>query len=164
MRKLAIALLCLLLLAAPAAAELQTFTGRASVLDADTIEIHGQRFRFDGSDAVESGQSCERDGKQWACGREAAFALADFIGERPVTCRQTTERRSWARIIARCYVGDVDLGAWTVAQGWAVAYRRFSRDYVPLEDQARAARRGIWAGAFQVPEDFRREKAMRSGR
>ena len=37
-----------------------------------------------------------------------------------------------------------------VASGWAVAYRRYSLDYVADED---AARRNIWSGDFDMPWD-----------
>lgn len=43
-----------------------------------------------------------------------------------------------------------------VAEGWAVAYRRYSMDYVKQEDQAKSVRRGIWAGRFAMPWDWRR--------
>lgn len=39
--------------------------------------------------------------------------------------------------------------------GWAVAFRRFSLDYVQDEDLARRARRGIWEGNFDMPWDWR---------
>ncbi len=80
MRTLTIAL-CLL--ATPALADV---AGVASVIDGDTLEIHGQRIRLHGIDAPESRQLCRRDGKPWQCGKEAANALADKIARRPVTC------------------------------------------------------------------------------
>jgi hypothetical protein len=46
-----------------------------------------------------------------------------------------------------------------VAQGQALAYRKYSGRYVPDEEKARAARLGLWAGEFQPPWDFRRGKA-----
>lgn len=75
--------LILALVALPAgAAEL---TGVASVIDGDTLDIHGARIRLHGMDAPESAQRCRRaNGTSWACGREASFALADLIGRKTV--------------------------------------------------------------------------------
>ncbi len=52
MRALTIALF---LLVTPALADV---AGTASVIDGDTLEIHGQRIRFHGIDAPESRQLC----------------------------------------------------------------------------------------------------------
>ncbi len=68
MRALTIAL-CLI--ATPALADV---AGVASVIDGDTIEVHGQRIRLHGIDAPESRQLCRLDGKPWQCGRDAANA------------------------------------------------------------------------------------------
>ena len=38
-----------------------------------------------------------------------------------------------------------------------MAYRRFSDDYVDEERAAQAARRGVWAGEFTAPEEYRRD-------
>ena len=54
-----------------------------------------------------------------------------------------------------CWIGAEDLNAWLVWQGWAVAYRRFSTDYVIHEGAAKKARRGLWRGEFQMPWDWR---------
>lgn len=35
--------------------------------------------------------------------------------------------------------------------------RQYSKNYVPLEDAARAAGRGIWNGSFELPEKWRKE-------
>jgi endonuclease YncB( thermonuclease family) len=56
------------------------------VVDGDTVEIHGKRIRLFGIDAVESGQRCQKGRQALVCGRESAFALADRIGERAITC------------------------------------------------------------------------------
>ena len=62
----------------------------------------------------------------------------------------------YLRLIATCWHGSEDLGAWMVAHGWAVAYRRYSLKYVGQEEQARMAKLGLWQGAFDMPWDWRR--------
>lgn len=130
--------------------------GQARVVDGDTIEIHAQRIRLFGIDAPESSQTCLRGGRPERCGQIAANALADEIGRQTVTCKQRDTDR-YGRIVAVCYAGGVDLNGWMVEHGQAIAYRHYSRDYVPAEDRARAARRGIWSTEFQDPADYRRQ-------
>ena len=130
--------------------------GVASVIDADTIEIHGQRIRLHGIDAPEGGQVClDAAGQKWRCGQRAALALQDLIGRRTVACDERDVDR-YGRIVGRCLVDDLDINEWLVAQGLALAYRRYSRDYVAAEDDARAAGLGMWAGTFELPWEWRR--------
>ncbi len=112
MRALTIAL-CLL--ATPALADV---AGTAKVIDGDTIEVHGQRIRFHGIDAPESGQLCRLDGTPWQYSKDAANALADKIDHRPVACEDLGRDR-YDRIIARCTVAGEDMGAWMVQPGLA---------------------------------------------
>lgn len=140
---------------------LSALRGRASVIDGDTIEIRGQRIRLHGIDAPESAQLCHRfprhqsHGSPWRCGQQASLALSDRIASASVTCTQTDMDR-YGRMIAVCRAGGEDLNAWMVAQGWAVAYRRYASDYEGLEGQAKAAGRNIWSGRFVMPWDWRR--------
>ncbi len=136
--------------------------GVASVIDGDTIEVHGQRIRLHGIDAPESRQLCLLDGKPWQCGKDAANALADKIARRSVTCEDLGRDR-YKRIIAKCTVAGEDLEKWMVANGWALAYRRYSLDYVDEEADAQAAQRGIWAGEFVKPWEWRRGKRLDTG-
>jgi hypothetical protein len=76
------------------------------------------------------------------------------MGTAPISCDQT-DTDVYGRIVAICTQADEDLNAWLVAEGWAVAYREFSEDYVPHEEAARAARRGIWDGDFVQPARYR---------
>ncbi len=78
-----------------------------------------------------------------------------------MTC-EALDRDRYKRIIARCTVAGEDMGAWMVSQGWALAYRRYSLDYVDEEADARAARRGIWAGELVKPWEWRRGKRLDS--
>lgn len=98
------------------AASAETVTGVATVIDADTIEIHGQRIRLNGIDAVESGQQCYREATPWPCGREAALALSDLIADNTVHCNQTGKDR-YERVLATCSVDGMDLSAWVARKG-----------------------------------------------
>lgn len=147
-----------LVLALPVAArESQPeLVGVASVIDGDTIDIHGARIRLNGIDAPEGGQLChDGAGKPWRCGQQAALALSDRIGRRTVSCQQVDTDR-YGRAVADCYVGRYNINLWMVRQGWAVAYRQYSTDYIEAEARARAERRGVWQGPFDMPWDWRR--------
>jgi endonuclease YncB( thermonuclease family) len=134
--------------------------GRASVIDADTIEIHGTRIRLDGIDAPESGQRCRNPAGVLArCGAAAANALDAFLAARPVTCIPTGLDR-YKRQIARCEVGGADIGAWLVSSGNALAFRKYSLAYVATEDRARLARVGVWAQEFISPWDWRKGERL----
>ncbi len=134
-------------------------TGQPRVIDGDTLEIAGQRIRLHGIDAPETRQLCYLDGKRWQCGKDAGNILSDWINHRPVTC-QERDRDRYGRIVAVCYVGDEDLNAWMVLQGLALAYRRYSLDYVDHETDAQLARRGVWATRFVLPWEWRRGKRL----
>jgi endonuclease YncB( thermonuclease family) len=129
--------------------------GPATVTDADTIVIGGVTVRLDGVDAPEARQTCEHGGQPWACGAEATQALRGFLGGRHVSCEGLGQDR-FGRTLGRCWVGGEDVNAWLVREGWAVAYTRYSWRYVPQEALARVERRGIWAGRFDTPEEWRR--------
>lgn len=132
-------------------------SGIARVLDGDTIEIGSDRVRLWGVDAPEGRQTCLDGSRRWPCGRRAARALAGRIDGRSVTC---DERDHDGRIIAVCRQGGREVNAWLVREGWALAYRRYTRAYVAEESAAKAARRGLWRGEFVPPWDWRQGKRL----
>jgi len=67
----------------------------------------------------------------------------------------TGEVGEYGRIIAICFKDTEDLNRWMVASGWAVAYRKYSLDYVADEERAHRAKVGIWSGTFAMPWDWR---------
>ncbi|MBR0656331.1 thermonuclease family protein [Plastoroseomonas arctica] len=134
-----------------------TLRGRAYVVDADTLQIAGTRIRLHGIDAPERDQSCTRAGVAWRCGQQASAALATLLAGRELRCEPRDHDR-YDRVVAVCWAGAVDVNHWLVDQGWAVAYRRYSIAYVAAETEARQARRGIWSGSFEPPEDYRRNQ------
>jgi endonuclease YncB( thermonuclease family) len=132
-------------------------SGRARVTDGDSLEIGSVSIRLWGVDAPEGRQSCTRGGRDWDCGNEAARQLRSLIGGRAVVCEQR-DVDDYGRVVAVCRSGATDLAAEMARSGLAVAYRRYSGDYVDEENEARRAERGLWAGEFARPEDYRREE------
>src|SRR5262245_48299136 len=160
LHRLAIGLL-LALSVVPSAVAQDRIIGVAAVIDGDTIEIHGQRIRLFGIDAPESSQLCVRPtGEHWRCGQQGSLALSDRIGRATIRCEPRDVDR-YHRVVAVCFKGSEDLNRWMVANGWAVAFRRYSRDYVVDEDAARKRRLNIWSGDFDMPWDWRAHRQSR---
>ena len=128
-------------------------SSQVRVIDADTVDIDGVRYRLHGIDAPEARQTCRAWGRTWDCGAAATEALMSRA--EGMTCAGTGTD-AFGRTIGTCSSGGVDLNAWLVANGWALAYRQFSEDYVGEEEQARSNRRGIHGGEFLEPWDWRR--------
>ena len=130
-------------------------SGTASVVDADTLDIHGERVRLNGVDAPESGQKCkDRGGKLYRCGSDAANALDKWINRNPVSCEITGKDR-YSRLLGECSVRGASVQDWLVANGHALAYRAYSTAHVAAEMKAQEDGRGVWAGEFVMPWDWR---------
>ena len=148
-------LIAIALISATFADEPVEFTGPAHVIEGDTITVGTARIGLYGIAAPERDQICRHDGQSWPCGLAAVSALRRKVHGQTVTCAARGKDQSH-RTLAVCVLGAEDLGAWLVAEGWAVAYRRYSTDYASQENEARAARRGLWSGEFEMPWDWRR--------
>ncbi|MDP6426853.1 MAG: thermonuclease family protein [Rhodospirillales bacterium] len=130
--------------------------GVPKIVDGDTIRIGSTRIRLHGIDAPEAKQTCTANGKDWRCGWEATMALANVVAWHWVICHQRDIDR-YGLVVAVCRAGPIDLSAWMVGKGWAVAYRLNSPDYVADEDSAKSDRRGIWRGQFVRPREWRQK-------
>ncbi|HET7131697.1 MAG TPA: thermonuclease family protein [Gammaproteobacteria bacterium] len=158
------AFLLLALFVAPLAAcdpPPSTLSGVPKLIDGDSFEIAGTGVRLFGIDAPEGRQTCRRNGADWPCGSAAAQKLAQLVGaDRLVCTRKDTD--NYGRVVAVCRAGGVDVAREMVTAGLALAYRRYSNDYVGAEAEARAAKRGLWAGDFTPPWDWRQTGDRRS--
>lgn len=130
------------------------FFGIGTAGDGDSFQVNGQRIRLFGIDAPEFDQTCQRAGSDWQCGQAAAEALSKLVVGKDVRC-VAAGTDQYDRILARCTVGTLDVNRFMVANGFAVAFRRYSNDYVSAEETAKANRRGIWASTFTMPSDVR---------
>jgi len=143
-------------LAADHAYAKEEIVGRASVIDGDTIEVRGVRIRMQGIDAPRV-ESDLRDGRP-------AVPLRPAVGEPSRRAGRRADRpvpggdQGQVRTVAVCFAGDLDLNGRMVEEGRAVAYHQYSSAYVPNEDRAKAANKGIWVGTFQIPSEFRKAK------
>jgi endonuclease YncB( thermonuclease family) len=133
----------------------EDLTGPARAIDGDTIQVGSRTIRLEGIDAPETDQVClDGNGERWTCGITARGRLSSHIASRIISCASRGEDRH-GRMLAACAAGGENLNAWMVHEGWALAYVQYSREYVSDEAAARQQRKGMWAGAFIAPWDWR---------
>ena len=130
--------------------------GVPRITDGDTIKILKKRIRFHGIDAPEKKQICVKNSKEYRCGQEATNALIKKINGKIVVCKVQDKLDRYKRYIGVCFLGDIDLNKWMVRNGYAVAYRRYSKDYIKDENFAKKNKIGLWSGNFIYPEKWRK--------
>ena len=137
--------------------------GPAQVIDGGTLRVGERQVSLYGIAAPEADQTCaDAQDQTYACGRDAARALADHIGAAALTC-QPRGAAAGGVIVALCRIGDEDLGAWMVGRGLAVPDRAVAPDYVAAADRAWGRRLGLWSGVFQDPTERRGRRAAAAG-
>ena len=138
-------------------------SGKPRVIDGDSLKFGAVSVRLHGIDAPEADQICSRGGQEWRCGSRATAALAALVKNRWVDCNELDKDR-YGRIISVCSIEGphrFEINRELVARGWAIAYRRYSSDYIPEELTAQKAGLGLWSGSFAEPEQWRRDKRNR---
>ncbi|WP_316159319.1 thermonuclease family protein [Bradyrhizobium sp. SZCCHNRI3042] len=156
----------LICLVSAASAFADDLVGRATVIDGDTIEIHGELIRLWGIDAPESDQLCRNsDSDLYPCGRQSAASLSAILYAipRPVTCTPK-DKDQYGRTVAVCLLGvpGPDLGQWLVSNGHALDWPKYSQGrYEEAQRRAEKAERGMWAGSFVEPWRYR--ECIRAG-
>jgi endonuclease YncB( thermonuclease family) len=132
----------------------QPISGPAKVITGDTIELPGQRLKLAGIDAPDVPQGCRTaQGEFYRCGEESWKFLNSLVQGHSVSCSPLDGNHGGQKI-ARCHVGGKDLANEIVRSGHAVAAA--SATYPAAEKEARVNKRGLWAGTFVLPSEWRR--------
>ena len=140
-------------------------TGFAKVVDGDTIKINSKKIRLYGIDAPEKKQKCKKTyltisfmsfTKDYMCGEVSTEKLIKKINKQKLNCNILDVDR-YKRLIGECFKRNINLNSWMVSNGYAVAYRKYSKKYVLDEINAKNNKLGIWQGKFEMPWDYRRK-------
>ena len=139
--------------------------GKAKVTDGDTIKINDQKIRLFGIDAPETKQFCKEVylsflifnfKRDYKCGEKSTNALKKKIKDKIIRCLIQDKKDRYRRNIGICYLKKQDINSWLVKNGYAIAYRRYSKKYINDEKYAENNKLGIWQGTFMEPEKWRR--------
>ena len=139
-------------------------TGIPKVVDGDSLRINSYKIRLEGIDAPEMKQKCKMPylqimffsfQKDYYCGQISKKKLAQKIGNKPVKCILLGKDR-YKRYLAKCFKGTINLNRWMVRNGYAIAYRKYSKIYIPHENFAKEEKLGLWSGTFIKPEKWRK--------
>ena len=131
--------------------------GQAKIIDGDTIHIGKYKIRLHGIDAPEIKQTCTINKIIWECGFKSFQALENVVSEEEVRC-EIVDIDLYKRFVAKCFVKNINLNQYMVQNGWAVAYRYYSDDFIKNEEIAKKNKAGIWQGKFLAPYLFRKQK------
>ena len=132
------------------------------VVDGDTIHIGKIKYRLEGIDAPETRQNCLLKDKQWRCGKIATKSLKERIQDFSKLRCEGSKKDAYGRILAVCFLGNNDINAWMVKNGWALAYTKYSEKYLKEQQYAKKKRLGIWEGDFVSPWDWRKGERLAS--
>ena len=129
--------------------------GKAKVIDGDTIHIGNNKIRLHGIDAPEQKQTCSFEGNEWNCGQDATFFLSNLINRKSVNCR-VNDIDQYKRLVAVCFIDNININQIMIISGWAIAYRYYSKDFIKEEKIAKKNKIGIWRGTFEEPYIYRK--------
>lgn len=134
----------------------KTILGKARIIDGDTIHIKSNKIRLHGIDAPETKQTCKINNQDWYCGKQSTRELKNLINNQKVECNVNDVDR-YNRYVAICFVNEININQWMVKNGWAIAYRYYSKDYIVEEKYANDNKLGIWKSEFIEPYAYRRQ-------
>ncbi|MFZ9181112.1 MAG: thermonuclease family protein [Rickettsiales bacterium] len=134
------------------------FSGKAKVLDGDSIKVGNKEVRLFGLDAPEYKQKClDKDNLEYNCGINSRDFLQKLIAGKKVRCTYASKDK-YDRFLGICYLEKLSINAEIIKNGMAVIYNftESSEEMNALENQAKASKIGIWQGSFELPKDYRK--------
>ena len=126
------------------------------IIDGDTIRIGEERIRFSGIDAPEINQTCISEGVEVFCGQISKSLLVDKTSLEQVKCI-SEGKDQYNRTLAECFVNGESLSRYLVRQGYAFAYRKYSKKFIKDEDYAKEKKMGMWNMKFIFPWNYRKK-------
>jgi len=126
------------------------------IIDGDTIHLNNEKIRFTGIDTPELKQTCNKNSEIIYCGIKAKQLLIDKIGKNKVTCIREGKDQ-YKRTLAECFVNDLSLSRFLVREGFAFAYRKYSKKFIKDENFAKKNNIGMWSMKFEYPWDWRKK-------
>ena len=126
------------------------------IIDGDTIHLNNEKIRFTGIDTPELKQTCNKNNEIINCGIQARQLLINKIGKNKVNCVKEGKDQ-YNRILAECFVNDLSLSRFLVREGYAFAYRKYSKKFIEDENFAKNNNMGMWSMKFEYPWDWRKK-------
>ena len=126
------------------------------IIDGDTIHLNNEKIRFIGIDTPELKQTCNKNNEIINCGIQARKLLINKIGKNKVNCVKEGKDQ-YKRTLAECFVNDLSLSRFLVREGYAFAYRKYSKKFINDEDFAKKNNIGMWSMKFEYPWDWRKK-------
>ena len=135
------------------------FAQNLKVVDGDTIHIGKIKYRFHGIDAPEMSQICKQNNKNIKCGVLSKVKLVEKINNQKVNCKKITTDR-YKRIVAECFVNNESLSSYLVKNGYAFAYRRYSKQFVEDENFAKKNKLRFVVNGFSISMGLQKKKII----
>ena len=126
------------------------------IIDGDSIYLNGEKIRFTGIDTPELKQTCNKNNEVIYCGIQAREILIEKINNNKVQCIREGKDQ-YKRTLAECFVNKDSLSSYLVRNGYAFAYRKYSKKFVTDEDYARINNLGMWSMSFEYPWEYRKK-------
>ena len=142
----------------------EIISGKAITIDGDTIKIKNKKIRLHGIDAPEIKQLCQRTflsififsfQENYKCGEISKKKLEKYVKNNIIKCK-VEGIDGYKRILGTCYKNTININSRMVRNGYAVAYKKYSKKYLSVEREAKREELGLWKGKFDMPWDWRK--------